>query len=39
MEEGVLWDLSPYLSFEAFSTVGPVGGEWSSVGAWKFIWN
>lgn len=29
----------PILNFEVFSTMGAVGGEWSSVGGWKFPWN
>lgn len=32
MEEAMLWDLSPYLNFEAFSTVGAGGREWGLVG-------
>lgn len=32
VEEVMLWDPSPYLNFEAFSTVGPEGGEWGLVG-------
>lgn len=32
VEEVMLWDPSPYLNFEAFSTVGAEGGEWDPVG-------
>lgn len=31
VEEGMLWNLSPYLSFEALSTLGAGGREWSPV--------
>lgn len=33
VKEGMVWDPSPHLRIEAFSTVGATGGQWRSVRA------